>query len=201
MNLPPDPSANPRRPAARKLGAFTQLSLDGYFCDEHGDMSWAHQHDAEWNDFAAGNAQGGGAMLFGRITYEMMASFWPTPAGAQVNAKVAEHMNRMPKYVVSRSLKSAPWQNTQLLGGDLVEEVRRLKDTPGPDLVILGSGSVVAQLTGARLVDEYQLVVNPIVLGKGRTPFAGVKDRAQLTLQKTRAFSNGNVVLWYARAG
>lgn len=191
--------SSPRR-AARKLGAFIQVSLDGYFCDERGDMSWAHKHDPQWQDFAAGNARDGGTMLFGRVTYEMMAGFWPTPAAAQMNAQVAEHMNRMEKLVVSRTLREAAWQNTRVLRGDLVAEIRELKAAPGPELVILGSGSLVAQLTQARLIDEYQLVVNPIVLGKGRTLFAGVEDRAQLRLQKTRAFDNGNVVLWYELA-
>ncbi|WP_437747973.1 dihydrofolate reductase family protein [Sorangium sp. So ce1504] len=81
--------------------------------------------------------------------------------------------------------------------GDLAEEVRKLKAEPGPNMVVMGSGSIVAQLTDARLVDEYQLVVNGIVLGSGRTLFEGVKERANLRLKKTRSFSNGNVVLWY----
>src|SRR6185295_15364577 len=130
----------------RKLGMFMQLSLDGYFADAMSDMSWAHKQDEEWNAFASANASGGGALLFGRVTYQMMASFWPTPAAAQTMPAVAEGMNAMPKYVASRTLKEATWRNTQIIKGDLVAEVRTLKQQAGPDITILGSGSIVAQL-------------------------------------------------------
>ncbi|WP_437985889.1 dihydrofolate reductase family protein [Sorangium sp. So ce117] len=181
----------------RKLTVFNQISLDGYFSDGHGDMSWAHKADAEWGAFAAENARGGGELVFGRVTYELMASFWPTRAALEAAPAVAERMNSLPKVVFSRSLDSASWNNTRLIKGDLAEEVRKLKAEPGPNMVVMGSGSIVAQLTDARLIDEYQLVVNGIVLGSGRTLFEGVKERANLRLKKTRSFSNGNVVLWY----
>lgn len=181
-----------------KVTVFNQVSLDGYFADEHGDMSWAHKHDAEWNEWVAGNARGGGALLFGRVTYDMMASFWPTPAALQSAPAVAERMNALPKYVFSRTLRSATWNNTRVLNGDLATEVRKLKSEPGPDMVVLGSGSIVTQLTDARLVDLYQLVVNPLILGRGRKLFDGVRERASLRLESTRSFRNGNVVLTYA---
>jgi dihydrofolate reductase len=181
----------------RKLSVFIQTSLDGYFTDSHGDMSWAHKQDPEWNAFAADNASGGGALLFGRVTYEMMAGFWSTSDAHRMNPVVAEEMNSRPKLVISRKLERADWQNTTLLKGDLVQEVRKLKQQAGPDLVILGSGSLIAQLTQARLIDEYQLVVNGLVLGSGRSPFEGVTSRLPLKLERSRAFGNGNVVLWY----
>lgn len=184
----------------RRLGAFTQLSLDGFFADGNGDMSWAHKHDPEWQEFAAGNAGGDSALAFGRVTYEMMASFWPTPAGRQANARVAEGMGKRPKYVFSRTLARADWENTQVVGGDLVAEVKRLKAQDGPDLVILGSGSIVSQLTAARLIDSYQLVWNPLVLGQGRPLFPDVRERVPLQLEQSRAFANGNVVSWYRLA-
>ena len=92
------------------------------------------------------------------------------------------------------------WRNTILVKGDLVTEVTRLKQQEGPDLIILGSGSLVSQLTQARLIDEYQVVLSPIVLGSGRTLFETVENRISLTLTRTRAFKNGNVVAWYEPA-
>src|SRR2546426_9476789 len=106
-------------------------------------------------------------------------------------------MTRMQKVVFSRTLDKASWQNTTLVKGDIVAAVRRMKNEPGPGMAILGSGSIVSQLTQARLIDEYQIVVNPVVLGKGKTMFDGIKDKLALRLTKTRAFGNGNVVLWY----
>ena len=157
----------------RKLSAFIQISLDGLFAGENGDISWAHKSrdDAEWNAFVAGNASGGGALLFGRVTYEMMAGYWPTPMAAKNDPVVAERMNALPKFVGSRTLDRASWRNTTLIKGDLATEIRKLKQSPGEDVAILGSGSLVAQLLQAGLLDELQVVVNPLVLGKGRPLF------------------------------
>jgi dihydrofolate reductase len=179
---------------------FNQVSLDGYFTDKKGDMSWAHKDDPEWNAFASENAKGGGVLLFGRKTYEMMASFWPTPAALEQMPAVAEGMNNLPKVVFSRTLDKATWKNTKLVKGDLVAEVRKMKKAPGGDMVILGSGTIVSQLTQAGLIDEYQFVVDPIVLGQGRTLFEGVKDKLNLKRTNARTFGNGNVVLTYQPA-
>jgi dihydrofolate reductase len=184
----------------RNVHVFDNVSLDGFFTDANSDMSWAHKHDEEWSAFASGNASGEAELLFGRVTYEMMAAFWPTPQAAQTLPAVAAGMNRAHKIVFSRTLETVQWQNTTLLKGDLVAEVTRLKRQPGADLVILGSGSLVSQLTEARLIDQYQIAVNPIVLGRGRTLFETVATRLPLTLRKTQSFANGNVVLWYERA-
>jgi dihydrofolate reductase len=181
----------------RKISVFESVTLDGFFTDEKNDMSWAHKQDDEWNEFTSSNARGDGALLFGRVTYEMMAAFWPTKEAAQMLPDVADGMNRMPKYVVSRSLDRATWQNTTLLKGELVAEATRLKREPGPDLVVLGSGSIVSQLAQARLVDEYQIAVHPLVIGRGRTLFATVTEKLPLRLTRTRAFKNGNIMLWY----
>jgi dihydrofolate reductase len=184
----------------RKIHVFDNVSLDGFFVDAKGEMSWAHKQDDEWNAFASGNASGSADLLFGRVTYEMMAAFWPTPQAAQTLPAVAAGMNAARKIVVSRTLDAVSWENTSLLKGDLVTEVTALKRQPGPDVVILGSGSIVSQLTQARLIDEYQIVLNPIALGRGRTLFATVDGGMRLALRKTRAFKNGNVVLWYEPA-
>jgi dihydrofolate reductase len=106
-------------------------------------------------------------------------------------------MNSMRKVVFSRTLDKAAWNNTKLVKDDMVGEVRRMKEEPGDNMVIMGSGSIVSQLTQEGLIDEYEVVVNPIVLGKGRTMFEDVKEKLNLKLTKTRAFGNGNVFLCY----
>jgi dihydrofolate reductase len=106
----------------------------------------------------------------------------------------------MRKSVFSRTLEKTSWQNTRLIEGDLAVEVHKMKQESGPDLLIMGSGQIIAQLTDLRLIDEYQIVVTSTVLGRGRTMFEGVAGRPTLKLTKTRAFGNGNVVLWYQLA-
>jgi dihydrofolate reductase len=160
-------------------------------------MSWAHKKDPEWQAFVSENASGGGQLLFGRVTYELMASFWPTPLAAQSNPIVVDRMNSLPKVVFSRTLDKVSWNNTTLVKGDLTTEVRKFKREPGPNMTIMGSGSIVAQLADGGLIDEYQIVVSPIILGNGRTLFEGVKKKLPMMLTRSRAFGNGNVVLSY----
>jgi dihydrofolate reductase len=185
----------------RKLSVFNSVTLDGYFSGTNGDLSWAHDRseDAEFNSFVADNAKGGGVLLFGRVTYELMASYWPAPEALRKDPVVAERMNGLLKVVFSRTLAQAPWSNTTLVKGDLAAEVRRLKEAPGENMVILGSGSIVSQLTTMGLIDEYQFVVTPVVLGKGKTMFDGIKEKLPLKLTKTRSFGNGKVFLRYER--
>ena len=183
-----------------RLVVFNSVSLDGYFTDKNNDMSWAHKNDPEFNAFSSENAKGGGTLLFGRITYEMMASFWPTPAAKEQMPAVAEGMNNLSKVVFSRTLDQATWKNTKLVKGDPATEVRKMKKASGADMVILGSGTIVSQLAQEGLIDEYQLIVNPIVLGSGRTLFEGVKKRLNLKRTKTRNFGNGNALLCYEPA-
>jgi dihydrofolate reductase len=185
----------------RKLVVFNMVSLDGFFVDSKGDMSWAHKHDAEWNAFVNENASGSGVLVFGRITYELMASYWPTPMALQNSPIVAKGMNDMPKIVFSRTLNKVSWNNTRLVKGDLTAEVRKLKQEPGPNMVILGSGSIVSQLAQQNLIDEYQVALRPIVLGQGRTMFEGVKDKLNLQLTKSRTFGNGTVFTCYQPIG
>jgi dihydrofolate reductase len=181
-----------------KLKVFNSITLDGYFTDKNNDMSWAHQEsDPEWNEFVEGNASGEGVMVFGRITYEMMKSFWPTPAALKMFPVVAKRMNEGQKVVFSRTLDNADWENTKLVKGDLAAEIRKMKAADGEDLVIMGSGTIVSQLAQERLIDEYQFVINPIVLGDGRTLFADVKEKMPLRRTSSRTFGNGNVVLCY----
>src|SRR6266446_1732534 len=160
----------------RRLVVFNSVTLDGYFTDVNGDMSWAHggSDDAEWNAFVADNASGGGELLLGRITYELMACYWPTPNAIKDDSVVAEGMNKMPKVVFSRTLDKPSWSNTKVVKGDIASEVRKMKKESGKGMAILGSGSIVSQLAPQGLIDEYQLAVTPVVLGKGRTMFDGI---------------------------
>ncbi len=186
----------------RRIIVFNHISLDGYFVDRNGQMNWAHSapDDQEWNAFVSQNANGRAVFLFGRVTYELMAGFWPTPIAHQNMPDVAEAMNKTPKLVFSRKLDKVTWQNAKIIKGDLITEVHKLKQEPGDDLVVFGSGTIVKQLAEASLIDEYQVVLNPIALGAGRSMFDGIKIHTMLKLSKSRAFSNGNVVLWYLPA-
>jgi dihydrofolate reductase len=183
----------------RRLVAFSQITLDGYFAGPNGDLGWAHKRksDAEWNTFVADNAKGGGLLVLGRITYDLMASYWPTPHAIENDPIVAGRMNSLPKVVFSRTLDQASWSNTTLVKGSPAAAIRRLKAEPGDHMAILGSGSIVSQLAAEGLIDEYQIVVNPVVLGKGRTLFEGIKEKLTLELTQTRTFGNGNALLCY----
>src|SRR5271157_792687 len=121
----------------RRLLVFNSISLDGYFVDQNGDMSWAHvrDRDGDFDEFVRGNASGGGQLLFGRVTYDLMASFWPTPLAAQSNPVVVERMNSLRKFVFSKTLDKASWNNTTVLKGDVASEVSKLKREPGPNIV------------------------------------------------------------------
>ena len=183
----------------RRLLVFNSVSLDGFFVDRNGDMSWAHVRDrnGDFNEFVQGNASGGGELLFGRITYELMAGYWPTPLALKNDPVVAQGMNALPKVVFSRTMEKASWNNTKLVKTDVPGEIRKMKKAPGNDMVIMGSGSIISQLASEGVIDEYQVVVVPVVLGKGRTMFDGVKEKLALRLTQSRVFSNGNVFLCY----
>jgi dihydrofolate reductase len=180
----------------RKLRVFESISIDGYFTNNQEDMSWAHtgREDAEFGQWVGSNASLGNELLFGRKTYEQMVAFWPTPMAAQQMPEVAKGMNAAKKYVVSKTLQPT-WNNTQLLHGELVTATRNLKAVPGPDVVVLGSGSVATQLGAAGLIDEYQFVIIPIALGGGRTVF---RSEHRLRLLEQRVFRCGNVAVTYA---
>jgi dihydrofolate reductase len=185
----------------RRLIVFNQLTVDGYFSGTNGDISWAYRpdKDAEFDAFVSGNAKTGGVLVFGRITYELMMNYWPTPEALRKDPIVAERMNNLPKVVFSRTFSKASWNNTKLMKGDLVTEIGKMKKEPGADLVIMGSGSIIPQLAQQGLIDEYQIVVIPVVLGKGRTMFDGIEEKLTLKLTKTRSFGNGNVFLCYEK--
>jgi dihydrofolate reductase len=180
----------------QKLSVFNLITLDGYFAGPNGDISW-HMADDEFQEFAEKNSNSGNTLLFGRITYELMASYWPTSEALKNDPVVAKGMNDSPKIVFSRTLKKTEWVNTRLVKEDMVGEVRKLKRQKGRGLTILGSGSIVAQLAQEGLIDEYQIMVNPLALGRGKTMFEGIQKKLDLRLTQTRAFKNGNVLLCY----
>lgn len=181
----------------RKIVVFNLVSIDGYFAGQDGDISW-HNVDEEFNEYAIEKVTAGNTLLFGRVTYELMASFWPTPQAIKNDPIVAERMNNLPKIVFSRTLNKAEWNNTRLVKADMLSEIRKMKQEPGRDMAILGSGSIVSQLASHGLIDEFQIMVNPVVLGKGKTMFQGIQDKLTLKLKKSRTFGNGNVLLYYA---
>ena len=183
----------------RRLIVFNQVTLDGYFTGENDDISWAHHEpgDVEWNTFVSGNMSGEGVLLFGRKTYEIMAGFWPSPMAKEFDPVMAKQMNEFEKVVFSKTLNTATWNNTRLVKGDLVAEVKKLKEEKGNDLVILGSGSIVNQLLQAGLVDEVQIVLFPVAIGKGRTMFNDIPKHLNFKTKSCRNFKNGNIFICY----
>lgn len=183
----------------RRVIVFNHVSLDGYFTDANGSMNFAHGTgaDAEWDAFVESNTGRDGVLVFGRVTYDLMASYWTTPMAADKQPTLAERMNARSKVVFSRTMRTATWENTTLINTDAVGAIRRLRQDDGDDLVILGSGTVVAQLADAQLVDEYQIVVAPVALGHGRTLFHGVRRALPLRLSSSRVFANGKALLTY----
>ena len=180
----------------RKLIVFNLVSLDGCFTGENGDISW-HMVDDEFQELANAAANSGSTLLFGRVTYQLMAAFWPTPEAIKTDPLVAEGMNASEKIVFSRTLDRVAWHNTRLVKSDMLGEVKRLRQGDGGNLAVLGSGRVVAQLAAEDLIDEYQFLINPVVLGRGRSMFEGVGRRLHLKLIRSRVFGNGNVLLCY----
>src|SRR5258705_929772 len=135
---------NRRKPQMAKLSAFNNISLDGYFSGKNGEFAWAKSHmDPEFNAFVASNAQTGGTLVFGRITYELMAGYWPTPQAMKADPVVAERMNNLPRIVFSRTLSSVSWANTRLVKIDPAAEIRRLQRSSDHGMVILGSRSIL----------------------------------------------------------
>ena len=180
----------------RKLVIFNFTTLNGYFAGPGGDLSW-HRHGEEESKFASESMGQGGVLLFGRNTYEHMASYWPTPQALQQAPAVAEGMNKAEKIVFSRTLKKAGWEHTRIIHEDLAGAVKQLKETPGKDMCVLGSGSIITQLADAGLIDEYQFMVDPVALGDGTTAFRGLQHTLNLKLISTRAFRSGVVLLSY----
>jgi dihydrofolate reductase len=180
----------------RKILAFENVTLDGYMAGPNGEIDWAIR-DEEVSEYSKEGNESTDTFLFGRVTYDMMASFWPTPMGKSANPVFADALNSAHKIVFSTTLEKAHWQNTEVAQEISKEEILKLKQLPGKNMMIFGSGSLVEQLTKLGLIDEYQLMINPVVLGKGIPLFKNITDRLNLTLLQTRTFKSGLVLLQY----
>lgn len=178
---------------AGHLVVFNNSSANGFFEGPDRDISW-HNVDDEYDEFAVELLDASAVLVFGRITYELMASYWPTVGETD---PVATRMNSMAKVVVSTTLESADWNNTRLVSGEVVEEIGELKRTAGMDVTVLGSSTLAVSLLAAGLVDEVRVMVNPVLLGDGTPMFAGLPDRITMAHRSTRTFESGNVLLTY----
>jgi len=181
----------------RKVVLFNMVTLDGFFAGPEGEIDW-HNVDQEFNEFAIEQLNTAGGLIFGRLTYQLMASYWPTPAAKTDDPIVAEKMNQLPKYVFSKTLNAVDWENTRLIHGDAATELPKLNDQVGGDLFIFGSANLASSLIRQGLIDEFRVMVNPLVLGSGRPLFENLDQRVRLNLLKTKTFSSGNVLLYYA---
>ncbi|MBO9154026.1 dihydrofolate reductase family protein [Chitinophaga sp. GCM10012297] len=183
-----------------KLSAFNFLTLNGFYQGkEQGDINWhTHQAGGEEAEYAAEGAGSDSTLVFGRVTYDMMSAWWPTPAAIETMPGIAEGMNRSEKIVFSRTLKKADWNNTRIIKDNIGEAVRKLKKDR--DMTILGSGSIVTQLSDLGLIDQYQLMIDPVALGEGKTIFSGMQKQLNLKLVGHRIFKSGAVMLTYEPA-
>jgi len=186
----------------RKIILFNMVTLDGFFEGPNGEIDW-HNVDAEFNEFAIDQLNSADGLLFGRVTYQLMANYWPTPSAIKDDPVVAGLMNRLPKMVFSRTLAKAEWNNTRLVKGAerVAEEIARLKQQPGKDWLLFGSADLASTLTPLGLIDEYRIMVNPVVLGGGKPLFRGVKQKLNLKLVNAKTFRSGNVLLYYQPDG
>jgi dihydrofolate reductase len=190
----------------RKLQAFTIVSVDGYFAGPNGEIDWFKgEQDEEEQAFSAEVSRMGGTLLFGRTTYEMMKGFWPTPDAIKGDPLMAGAMNRSEKIVFSRTMKPEKdgpvWKNVKVIPDLTPETIMSLKKQGEGGMTILGSGTIVRQLENLGLIDEYQLMVVPVILGTGKYLFKDVK-RMNMMLAGTRVFrKSGKVLLTYRPAG
>jgi dihydrofolate reductase len=184
----------------RKLYIFNMVTLDGFFEGPKGagDIEW-HHTDEEFNQFSIEQLNEIGTLLFGRITYELMSSYWPTEGAINDDPEVANAMNNLPKVVVSRTLDKADWNNSVLIKDNIEEEIQKLKNQPGKDIAVFGSANLASTLIKAGLIDEFRVMINPVVIGGGRPLFENIEGKIELELVKTRTFKNGNVMHYYTR--
>ena len=180
----------------RKIISFLATTVDGYYEGPNQEFDWPVV-DEEFNEFSLQQLDEVDTLLFGRVTYQGMAAYWPTSAAQQDDPRVAAKMNSLPKLVVSRTLDRAEWANTQVVRGDVAEELTRLKQQPGKDIAIFGSSDLTVSLLRLGLVDGLRIMVNPVVLGDGRSLFRTAPERIGLKLLSARPFRSGNVLLTY----
>lgn len=185
----------------RKIIVSLHTTLDGFLAGPKGEMDWIKLNDALF-DFVGKLTANADTALYGRITYQMMESYWPN-AGVKPNASKhdIEHSrwyNQVTKVVLSHTMQGKNGKKTTFIGGNILNEIKKLKQTEGKDILIFGSPSAVHSLMEYDLIDDFWLFVNPILLGKGIPLFERIKDRKNLELMTTKHFSCGVVGLHYA---
>ena len=180
----------------RKVFLFMMVTLDGFFEGPNQDISW-HNVDEEFNEFAIQQLDELDTLLFGRVTYEGMASYWPTPSAKEDDPIVADKMNTISKIVFSKTLDKAEWNNSRLVKKHVAEEVSQMKQLQGRDLAIFGSSNLATSLLEMGLIDELRIMVNPVVIGSGKSLFDGLHNSVKLKLLNTRTFRSGNVLHYY----
>jgi class 3 adenylate cyclase/dihydrofolate reductase len=188
----------------RRLIASEFVTLDGVMeapgHDQHrdGKNAWALRYAGEDQQrYKAEELSEAAAILLGRVTYEIFAAFWPT---APKDEGFADRMNALPKYVVSKSLRTAGWQNATIIKGNPAERIAELKQQSGGDILLFGSADLLNSLIKDDLIDEYRLMVFPVVLGSGKRLFRDARDILHLELVDTRTFASGVTVLTYRPA-
>jgi dihydrofolate reductase len=185
------------RTAMRRIFLFMNVSLDGYFEDEQHDISAFHAGDDAFEAFSPERGEEVDTILLGHKTYEMMKAFWPTPQAQESSPEIATFMNERLKVVLSHQPFEPGWRHVRVISGDVAGEVRRLKEQPGKAIIIFGSSNACVSLLEAGLLDELQIMVNPIVFGGGTSLFTGLREKVSLTLTQTRAFPSGRLLLTY----
>jgi dihydrofolate reductase len=179
----------------RKIIVSNMVSLDGFFEGPNHELDW-HVVDEEFFAYAAEMLNSADTILFGRTTYHLMANYWPSaPPDA-----IAEKMNTLPKIVFSSTLQHVEWSNSRLVKGNIAEEVSRLKQQSGKAMVVLGSATLASSLLQWGLVDEYRVILNPILIGRGKPLFPGITERVKLELVGTKSLGSGVVILTYRGA-
>jgi dihydrofolate reductase len=179
----------------RRVVATEYLTLDGVF-QEPGEWSFPFWSE-EAAKFKFDELFASDALLLGRLTYEGFAAAWPTMTD---EAGFADRMNGFPKYVVSSTLDKPEWNNSTVIKGNISEEVKKLKEEPGQDILLAGSGQLVEALMRDDLIDEFRFMVHPVILGSGKRLFRDGIDKRVLKLVDTKPFSSGVVVLTYELA-
>jgi dihydrofolate reductase len=180
----------------RRVNAWELVSLDGVM---ERPEEWAFSYsDEKMGEASASGMAASDALLLGRVTYEHLAAYWPNQPGGE---PMVDHLNSVPKYVVSGTLeKPLRWNNSTIIRGNVAEEIARLKRRPGKDITILGSGALVRSLLRDGLLDELTLMVHPVVLGSGKRLFEDRSDTRALKLAGSRTFGTGVVSLTYRLA-
>jgi dihydrofolate reductase len=179
-----------------KLFAFLVTTADGYYEGPNQEFDWPVVDD-EFNQFAIEQLEEIDTLVFGRTTYEGMASYWPTPLAEQNDPMVASKMNGLSKIVVSTTLQNPTWANTRLINQNVAEEIARLKRQPGKALAIFGSSDLTVRLMKLGLIDELRIMVHPVILGAGKSVFRTADQRFGLKLLNVKQFDSGNVMLYY----